>query len=302
MPRPSIRALGSAGLIALLPLLALTGCGAAGAIVTSTAAPSASYSVPLSATPTPSSADALIGWPGAAGQVVECTGPVIGTTSSAPYAGEDTDATPEAALDVARKWISWSGVQEGFTLAQVEASRRLYVVEVGGVAKQALILRHGPALKGDGTRATVTRWWLESWARCDYAELPDAVARQQGLELWSNAAGTRQLTSTIKSFRFDGDCFAGMTALDIGGALDGGWKSTKREPVEYVRNPAPELRNDWFERDYVEHVAVPADAVDSGYERDGEHLWFSQDRGYAYVGTERDAEAWPRAVRLIRCA
>jgi hypothetical protein len=288
------------GMLAFLPLLALTGCGGAGAMVSSTAA--TSYTEPLASTASPSSADALIGWPGAAGQVVHCAGPVIGTTRAAPYDGEDAAATPDAALAAAKKWGLWSGVQQGFTLARTETGRRLYVFEVGGVAKQALILRHGPALKGDGTRNTVTRWWLESWARCDYAELPDAVARDRKLQIWSDTDGKRQLTSTIVSFDYSGVCFPGMTALDIDGPPADGWNKGKQRPVEYVRNPAPQLRDEYFAGSYEQKVVVPANAVDSGYERDGEHLWFSKDRDYAYIGTQNDADAWPRAKQQIRCA
>lgn len=296
-----MRTIGRYGLVALLPLLALTGCGTPGPVVVATAA-STSYEVPLTTGPRPKTAEERVGWSGAAGEVVRCRGPVIGGAASAPYPNEDTGATPEAALEAGRRWGSWSGATEGFTLARVEGARRLYVLEVAGVAKQALIVRHGPALKGDGTRRTVRRWWLESWARCDYSELPEAVARARGLELWSDASGQRLPTSTIVSFRFQGGCFDGMTALDLDGPTEGGAVEEKRVPVEYVRDPDPELRADYFERDYVEHVPVPADAVHTGYERNGEHLWLSKDRGTAYVGARDDADAWPRAVRPIRCA
>ncbi len=290
-----------AALLALVPLLALTGCGASGTPVASDATASAAYDAPLASTPGPTTGQARIGWPGAAGKVVRCSGPVVGSTSTAPYAGEDTGATPEAALEEARRWVEWDGAQDGFVLARVDSARRLYVLEVAGVARQALIVRHGPALKGDGSRHTVTRWWLESWARCDFAELPDSVARAQGLEVWTDGTGRRQLTSRIVSFAFTGDCFAGMTALDLRGPVQDGSRKAA-QPTEYVRHPAAELRAEYFDRDFQEHVAVPADAVDSGYERDGKHLWLSEDRGTAYVGQRHDAESWPRAVRPIRCA
>jgi hypothetical protein len=290
-----------AALLALLPLLVLTGCGASGTPVVSGATAAATYDLSLVSTPGPTTGQARVGWPGAAGTVVRCSGPVTGSTSTAPYAGEDTGATPQAALDAARRWYTWDGAQDGFVLARVEPARRLYVLEVTGVAKQALILRHGPALTGDGSRDTVTRWWLESWARCDYAELPDRVAREQGLEIWTDRDGRRQPTSTIVSFRSTGDCFAGMTSLDLRGPGEGGSKKGP-EPIEYVSHPPAELRTEYFERDFVEHVAVPADAVDSGYERDGDHLWLSKNRGTAFVGQRQDADAWPKAVRPIRCA
>lgn len=290
------------GALLLLPLLVLTGCAAPGPAVTSTAGVAGRYGMSLAPSPSSSSAADPAGRAGAAGDVVRCAGPVVGTTSAAPFEGEDTGATPEAALRAAQTWAKWDGVQDGYAFARADADRRLYVFEVEGVAKQALILRHGPALKGDGTRATVVRWWLESWARCDYAELPAAVARQQGLEIWSSTDGKRQPTSVLVSFRFGAGCYPGMTALDVGGPLQGGRDEDGRVPVEYVRDPAPELRDRYFERDYAEHVTVPADAADSGYERQGDHLGFSDDRGYAYVGTPGDAEAWPRATQPIRCA
>lgn len=289
--------------VLLLPLLALSGCASAstgtGAGTVVDPAARASGSSEASLAPEPS---ATPGSTGAAGRIVRCSGPVVGETRSAPYDGEDTGATPDAALAAAKQWVRWDGAQEGFALARVEPSRRLYVLEVGGVAKQALIVRRGPALKGDGTAATVTRWWLESWARCDYAELPEAVARRQGLELWTGPDGKRALTSAIESFAFDDGCLPGLRALDVGGPLAGGRERAGEAAVEYLQHPPAELRGRYVDREYVEHATVPADAIDSGYEREGEHLWFSADRGFAYVGEPADAQAWPRAKQPVRCA
>ena len=290
----------SAGAVVLLAVLALSGCSSAAGVATSTPAPTST--VPLTVASSPSSADGLIGWPGAAGGAVRCDGPVVGTTRGAPYDGEDTGTTPEAALEAGRRWARWSGAQTGFSFAREADGRRLYLLEVDGVAKQALILRHGPALKGDGSRRTVLRWWLESWARCDFAELPDSVARENGLQLWTGVDGKRQTTSAVVSFDFSGGCFPNMTALDIGGPVHGSRNDERRIPTEYVRNPDPDLRSSYFTAPYLAHVAVPADARDTGYERAGRHLWIAEDRGYAYVGSATDAEAWPRAKRPIRCA
>ncbi len=290
------------GVCLLLPLVLLTGCAAPGAVVAASVEASGSYKMPLSSSPSPSAEVDLVNQPGAAGRVVQCTGPVASTTVPAPFDGEDSGATPQSALDAARKWARWDGAQEWFALARVEGARRLYVFEVDGVAKQALILRHGPTLKGDGTRATVIRWWLESWARCDYAEMPESVVQAQGLQIWTNANGKRQLTSAINSFDFGAGCYSGMTALDLGGPVSGSPNEQKRVPVEYVRDPAPELQKEYFQGDYAQHATVPDGAIDSGYERDGKHLWFSADRTYAYVGAADDAEAWPRAKQPIRCA
>ncbi len=285
------------GALVVLAMTALAGCAATPGVVSSTRP--TTVDAPLTLASQPATDEALIGWPGAAGQIVRCSGPVVGTTRGAPYGGEDVGTTPDAALEAGRSWFSWDGAQNGFSFVKEADDRRLYVLDVDGLVKQALILRHGPALRGDGTRDTVTRWWLESWARCDYAELPDEVARERGLQLWTDADGRRQPTSTLVSFDFRGDCFPGTTALDVDGPVVGG--SGEDAPVEYVRAPHPDLRS-YFADSYVEHTAVPGDAIDSGYSRAGDRLWFAEDRRFAYIGSEDDAEAWPRSSQPIRCA
>ena len=59
------------------------------------------------------------------------------------------------------------GPEEGLTVAARTDDRVLHVSEVDGVAKQAVIVHDGPA-----AAARV----VESWARCDWSDLPDAVA------------------------------------------------------------------------------------------------------------------------------
>jgi hypothetical protein len=160
--------------------------------------------------------------------------------------------------------------------------RRLYVRRLAGQPKQSLILRRGPALKGDGTRTTVSRWWLESWARCDWSELPAEVVAAQQLQLWSDERGGLVPTTTVVSL--DISCAAGVTVLDHGDA-------------EYARN-ADGFPNFVSEK-FRPHVQVPRDAKDSGYHRDGKHLWWA--RGGAYVGGRSDAEFWPLTKQPIRC-
>jgi thiosulfate/3-mercaptopyruvate sulfurtransferase len=78
--------------------------------------------------------------------------------------------------------------------------------------------------------------------------------------------------------------------------------ATIEEVEAAVSDPGVALVDARSPEEYAEHTRVPGDAVDSGYERSGQHLWFSKDRRLAYVGSEADAQAWPRAVRPIRCA
>ena len=74
-----------------------------------------------------------------------------------------------------------------------------------------------------------------------------------------------------------------MTFLELGQAV-------------FVRNPQPELA-EFFAEQYDEHAQLPADAANTGYERDGEHLCLSSDKQRAFVGTVDYVEILPRTIR-----
>lgn len=71
--------------------------------------------------------------------------------------------------------------------------------------------------------------------------------------------------------------------------------------VHYVRDPEPALA-ELFAEPYVAHRDLPANAVDTRFERDGNHLWLSPDRHRAYIGTRDDVEVWPRSIERPECA
>lgn len=73
------------------------------------------------------------------------------------------------------------------------------------------------------------------------------------------------------------------------------------EGAVYVRDPLPELA-DYFAEPYRADVALPDDAVATGYQRGGKRLWLSADGGLAFVGTPDSVEAWPRTVQPLGCA
>ena len=54
----------------------------------------------------------------------------------------------------------------------------------------------------------------------------------------------------------------------------------------YVRRTDADLA-DYFAEPYRSAVAVPTDATDTGYARDGRHLWLSKDERAAFVGGQR---------------
>ena len=223
---------------------------------------------------------------GAAGDIVECDTWGTGGFSDAAVYGEGATAnSPEKALKVARSERLFGGVPDGLRVAKQEEDRVLYVLEVRGVVKEAVIVRNGPATKGAGGDG----WYVESWARCDYSELPRSFADSVGLQIWSDSSERPLPTTTIQSWSGPEHCnWQSMTFLYLGKAI-------------YVRDPLPDLA-DFFVESYDEHARLPADAGDTGFERNGKHLWLSADKKRAFVGTPKDVEVWPRTIRPLGCA
>lgn len=223
---------------------------------------------------------------GAAGEVVDCNAWGNGGFSDAEVYGEGaTGDSPEQALEVARSEGIFGGVQEGLRVAKREEGRVLYVLEVESVVKQAVIVRDGPATEGAGGPG----WYVESWARCDYSEFPRSFTESLGLQIWTDSDGRPVPTTTIESWRGPEHCdWQSMTFLHLGEAV-------------YVRNPDPSLA-EYFAEPYQEHSDLPAAAIDTGFERDGEHLWQSPDEQRAFVGIQDDVEVWPRTIERLACA
>jgi hypothetical protein len=223
---------------------------------------------------------------GAAGDVVNCTTWGQGGFNDQDVYGEGATAkSPERALEVARSELGFGGVQEGLLVAKEQEDRVLYVVEVEDLVKQAVIVRDGPATEGAGGAG----WYVESWARCDYSELPLSFTDSIGLQIWTDSAEHPLPTTTIESWIGPEHCdWQSMTFLHLGKAT-------------YVRNPQSELA-EFFAEPYLEHADLPANAISTGFERAGEQLWLSADKQQAFVGAEDDVEAWPRTVRPLGCA
>lgn len=218
---------------------------------------------------------------------VDCRTPGEAGANLQDVYGEGATAdSPEQALEVARSERAFGGVQDDLSVEVEEEDRVLYVVEVDGVVKQAVILRDGPATEGAGGPG----WYVESWAHCDYSELPPSFTDSIGLTVWTDADGAAAPTTEIQSWVGPAHCdWQSMTFLHVG------------EDAVFVRAPQPELE-DFFASRFQTDVVVPKDATDTGFMTGEDHLWLAADEQVAYVGSARRAEAWPRTVEHLGCA
>jgi hypothetical protein len=269
----------------LLLVAAVAVAGAAAACAGSAAHPPAAAAHPYSGPLYVRGALAAHPRAGAAGNVVDCrTFGSGGFRTAAVYNSGATSDSPDGALEVGRSEGIF-GAEHGLLVAKREADRVLYVVEVDGVAKQAVIVRNGPATEGAGGPG----WYIESWASCDASEFSRADTDKLGLLIWTDSAGIAVPTTTIVSSRGPEHCdWQSMTFLQLGSAV-------------YVREPKSELAA-YFAGRYRAHATLPTTAVDTGYQRDGQRLWLSADKQVAYVGTATDVAAWPRTIKPLLCA
>ncbi|MGI3784690.1 MAG: hypothetical protein ACRYG2_28350 [Janthinobacterium lividum] len=271
----------------LLGLLAACGLPAAPAAPTPGPAP---YAGPLRVAPDPT----LQLWhdPGAAGRAVTCDQPVLGETSTNPFTGGEVGETPESGLQAWRDDGQWSGFDGELRAVRREPDRVLFTYAAGGRTLQAAVVHRGPAAPGTGAGTDGIAWWVESSARCDVVEYPDGLAESRGLEVWTDATGRRVSSQIISSDTSDGDCLTrGTRTLRL---ADGAAASR-----EYLAHG--EAYPDHVGEPYRADVALPPDAVGSGYSHGDERLWFSPDGSRAYVGGPDRVELWPRETQVLGC-
>jgi hypothetical protein len=231
---------------------------------------------------------------GAAGDVLGCRHrPAAGGFERGEvYAGGATsDSVPEA-LQTARSEGMFLELPDlDLEVARTEDDRVLLTYTSDDAVRAALIFRDGPASEGAGGDG----WYRESWARCDLSEFPEHVAESFfGYQVWTGPDGQPALTSDVVSFPGAEHCdWQTITFLALG--------EGRRDERMYVQDPLPELV-DFMQGTYVADMALPGDAVATGYSRDGRHLWLSPDETFAYVGKPGSVEAWPRAKPGFGCA
>jgi hypothetical protein len=269
----------------LVALAATASCGRGDGLVSMGAPVGSSYDGPLYLSPAGLERGDPVKRFGAASQVVGCSTRLSGGVNVGLFDGEAGQGGPASALETA----DYEGVLDrggdGYRLARIDGSRVLFTYDVDGVTKQAVIVRNGPTIDRAG-------WYVESWARCDLSELRSSED-PWGAEVWMDSDGSPAPTTAIVSYPGPEHCdWQQATFLYLDNDLDGA----------YVRNPPKELLRAYFAEPWEPDVALPADAIDTGYSREGNHLWLSQDRTRAYVGTPASVELWPQTTRRLGCA
>lgn len=230
---------------------------------------------------------------GAAGDVVDCnawgTG---GAFRGEVYSEGATSDDPAGAVKTAFSEGLFLSMPRDLAVAAKSDDRVLYVAEVAGVSKAALIVHDDEGTEGAGGDG----WYLESWAVCDIVELQADFVEQLGYEVWTDADGQVLPTRRLEVFRGSEHCdWQDMTFLSLG-RWDDKVPTFVRDP-----DPDPELR-EYLAEPYRAHTTLPEDVVDSGFRRGGDRLWLASDRSRAFVGAAPDdVELWPRMVKRLGC-
>jgi hypothetical protein len=219
---------------------------------------------------------------GAAGRALECNGkPYLG--GGADYRGMDLyeigDSAEEALANYVASFDAWSVPDRGYRVERTDQGRALLSYDVAGLTRVAIVLAEDiENYAGD------TGWGVETWAQCDPSELPREVAERLGFGIWEDDDGRAVPVTQVQSWQGAEHCdWQDITFLQLGG-------DRRRQFVEDRKNEfGPDLLRTTFAAD----VELPADAEDTGYRREGRHLWLAADGTAAYLVGERAVERWP---------
>lgn len=195
-------------------------------------------------------------------------------------------ADPDAALEDMVDGGTLGMPHEKFVAAGRDDGRVLYVYEVSGIAKAALVIADSASVELD----TEDRWAIETFASCDPAEFDSSTDDEIPRQVWQDADGNRVPTSVIFSSRGPEHCdWETVTFLTVDGQ-------------GYISDPGNVLDGRGFIAPFDSDASLPPNAVDTGYRRDDRHLWLSSDRSIAYVVTDDAVEVWPSSTEEFACA
>lgn len=279
------RSVTGVGLLIGLTLLAAVGCAQRGLPAPEPQA--TPYTGPLRVEPPETGPDRSAG---AAGLALRCRTEPSGHNDVADKHAGEVAGTPEAALaDHLPNGSAVHGASRDYRKAAEDRERVLYIYAPEGVPVQALVAHLGESMDGH------TGWYIESFASCDPAEFPESDTRGAGIQIWTDSAGRRAMTTEIVSSEGPDHCdWQHLTFLHL--------NDSGEEPPEfaYVAGARPDL-DDYFDEPYQQGLALPDDAVDTGYHLGDDSLWLSPDGRRAYVGSRSQVDLWPRTNKPLYC-
>lgn len=145
-----------------------------------------------------------------------------------------------------------------------------------------------------------TGWGVQSWAQCNPAELPAEVTDRLDVGVWENASAQRVPTTEVVSFQGAEHCdWQDLTWLRLGVASD-----ADRTYDEYLSGDDDGQLADYLTTAPAAAATLPADAVDTGWRRDGRELWLGESPRAAYLvslDVESDVQLWPATKESIGC-
>ncbi len=263
-------------------LSALTACG--NDVVVDDPPAAAAYDGPLD-TPISYADDAdVMERSGSAGSALECTGkPTEGGGADYDSGLARSQKTAEQAIE---NWMAEDGPgplpENGYRVEREADGRVLFSFDVEERSLATIIVSDNISdWRGK------TGWGVESWAACDPAEFSDDFAEEAGVGVWERPDGSKVPTTTLSSFEGPEHCdWQSVTFLTFGEYGEG---------LSFARDPDGALSELTFTA-YDAKADLPEDAVDSGFQRDGRHLWLAKDDTAAYLVSlddPADVELWP---------
>ena len=174
---------------------------------------------------------------------------------------------------------------ENFVAVGRDDGRVLYVYEVAGSSKAALVIADSASIELD----TEDRWAVETFATCDPAEFDPSTDDEIPVQVWQAADGNRVPTAVINSAPGPEHC---------------GWETVTFLTFDgrgYISDPDDVLGGSGFVAPFDADAALPPDAVDTGYRQAGRRLWLSSDGLIAFVVTDDAVEAWPSSTAEFGC-
>jgi len=286
-------------LTAVVTVVLLAGCGGTVSPSAIDADPAATpYDGPMDVKPDYSDEATPREASGSAGLALECTGePRRGGGGDYGDSGlESVQDSPQDALD---NWIDEESGQlpeEGYRVERVDGRRVLLSYDVGAETKVAAVVRDGITDYNDDTG-----WGVETWASCDPAELGTDVAEDLGFQLWTDADGRPVPTTDVTSFPGAEHCdWQDLTWLYLGQASD-----MDQDLDIYLSGDTDGTFADSLSTAPDDSAALPDDATDTGWQRDGRELWLGDDPRAAYlvsVDDPTDVQLWPLVTEQVGCA